>query len=278
MGWDSKLILKDTINALRIISNSKNNCEINLKDISFATPFLITPITAYANSPHKIKYKILNPIDLDCSKYLNVIKFPHSIDTTSLNSMDYNTYLPLFKFSMQNTMYDQKILVVIDKMITSYGLEDNKNIINVFLGELIDNIREHSKSENNFICCQKYKKKLAISIVDRGITIQGSYENAGISFKNDIEALKFALKGKSTKKEFGDERGTGIPNTLNWVCDALKGNLLIVSRNSGVYRENTAKIEFFDLKKDILGFEGTIINIFFEIPNEKIDYLSYVNK
>ena len=273
MSSDNRIILNNTIKSLNIISDSKNNQEIDLRDATFITPFLITPISAFMKSSFK-KYKILKSKIYDVNSYLDTINFPDGFNVDLLNQMNFSTYC-LFQFSKENAQYDKKIADICDKLINSYGLKTNQNIMVCFLGELFDNIREHSKSLCNFIGFQKYRENLAISIVDRGITIPRSYEENEISFKDDIEALKFVLKGISTKKE--NERGTGIPNTLNWVCDALKGHLLVISRNGGFYKNNNNEIDFFKLPKK-MSFEGTIINTYFEIPKGKIDYTKYINK
>ena len=53
------MILKETIKALKIISASKESNNIDLSDIIFITPFLITPITAFIKSS-KNEFKISN--------------------------------------------------------------------------------------------------------------------------------------------------------------------------------------------------------------------------
>lgn len=268
-----EIMLKDTIKALQIIGGSTKSGIIDLQNVTFITPFLITPITAFFKSEDK-KYTILKPHSSDADSYLERIHFPGSIDARKLTSLSGATYFPLFQFSKENKAYDTVIGQIFNKMITAYELKSNKNIVSLFLSELIDNIREHSRSEYNFIYSQKYNDLLAISIVDRGISIPGSYELNNIAFKNDISALKDALRGVSTKP--GNERGTGIPNTVNWVCGGLKGSIIVVSRGAGFYRANGGEFKFFELGS--VPFKGTIINILFKIPGKRVDYTKYINK
>ncbi len=268
-----EIILKDTLKALQIISNSTESKIIDLQNITSITPFLITPIAAFFKSEDK-KYKILEPRNKEVCSYLNRIHFPDSITSEKLSLSDSATYLPLFQFSKETADYDRAVGEIFKKIISKYGLEDNKSIISLFLSELIDNIREHSQSNFNFIYSQTYNDLLAISIVDRGISIPGSYELNKITFKNDTFALKDALRGISTKP--GNERGTGIPNTVNWVCGGLKGSLIVISRGAGFYRVDDEEFKFFELGD--MPFKGTIINILFKIPKKRIDYTKYINK
>lgn len=272
MGIDKQTLLDDSINALKIISNSKITKTINLADIAFITPFLITPITAFIKS-EGTDSKIIEPSNGDVRTYLKTIHFPNCIDAHRLDNLNCRTYLPLYQFSRGDKEYDKIISKIFGKIISFYGLESNKNIMVLFLSELIDNIREHSKSELNFIYSQKYTGMLAISIVDSGISIPSSYKSKNFKFEDDIEALKYALEGKSTKSE--DERGTGIPNTVNLVCKGLKGGLILISKGVGFYKANEKELMFFKLRD--MSFKGTIVNILFEIPKKQINYTKYIN-
>jgi len=142
------------------------------------------------------------------------------------------------------------------------------NIIFYLLGELADNIDQHS----NFSCASimadydKNKKEINICIFDDGITIPGAFEAKSILTKDDIDAIKQALEGKSTKKEEG--RGTGLRSSKNLVEKGLNGDFYIISRK-GFVHENTSKI--IDRK-----LNGTLIYIKFKDPQEDLNIYSYI--
>src|SRR3972149_10057006 len=71
-----------------------------------------------------------------------------------------------------------------------------------------------------------------ISIVDNGISIPQSFQNAGYRFE-DWEAIYNAAMGISTKKD-QQGRGWGLKNSLKLLTDGLTGECLIVSRNGAL--------------------------------------------
>jgi hypothetical protein len=265
-----KTFLEDSIEALNIVKKAEDTGEIDLGEVSFVTPFLITPVTAFIKSSKK-RYKIRKPSKATASSYLDTICFSQCIEGTQLGN-GYTTYLPLFQFQKDRADYDGRVSDILNNMISVYKLKENKNIIVFFLTELLANIREHSNSNYNFIYCQKYNNTIAISIVDRGITIPGSYEASGIPFTGDHNALKKAAEGISTKGN--DERGTGIPYTIRCVCKGLKGSFLFFSRAGGFYEDGKCNPKLIDLKH--LSYKGTIMNILFDIPKKEIDMFKFI--
>jgi len=119
--------------------------------------------------------------------------------------------------------------------------ESLHNAIFYLLGELADNIDQHSNFSHVSIIAHynKNKKEINICIFDDGITIPGAFEARSIFIKNDSDALKQALEGKSTKKEEG--RGTGLRTSKKLVEEGLRGDFFTISRKGFIHKD-TIKI------------------------------------
>lgn len=62
------------------------------------------------------------------------------------------------------------------------------------LGEMVDNITEHSESVRGYIFAQFYPLKgyIDICIADQGITLKGSFDKVGMKYSGDVEAMSAA--------------------------------------------------------------------------------------
>jgi len=268
-------ILIHSLKALKLIKESRISKEIDLSKIDKITPFFIAPVTGFLKQNKEIR--IVFPKNSYKKSYLQTLKFPQTTTSTITSK---KSYIPLYEIK-GSLGYDEEngeILDLLEKIIIdNFGLKENYQLLMSVFNELICNIQQHSKSKFNCIQAQMYRDKLAISLVDTGITIQSSYNSVEFKGEDDMELFKNAFAGVSTKKD--KERGTGIPNTYNWICKGLRGSLVVISKNSAFkkleYEEN---LEFIDLNALDLEFSGTIINILFKIPKEKIDIYSLINK
>nr|AQS33628.1 hypothetical protein [uncultured archaeon]AQS34283.1 hypothetical protein [uncultured archaeon]AQS34748.1 hypothetical protein [uncultured archaeon] len=133
---------------------------------------------------------------------------------------------------------------------------DLHNILLYLLGELFDNISQHS-NYSNCLFILSYNNELGIgriAIMDDGISIPKAFEKKGINFKDDDEAIEMALRGISTKIESG--RGFGLSSTKKLVEKALKGMFVIISRK-GIYSSGKKSSRQLNL------FNGTAIYLEF---------------
>lgn len=225
-------ILIHTLKALKLIRDSRDNNIIDLSVIDKITPFYITPITAFIkqNKNFKIRY----PQDNFKLFYLETIKFPKTINI--LNTYK-KSYSPLFEIKKElgHDENNEEILDLIEKIIIeNFDLKQNIQILMCVFNELICNIQQHSESNFNCIQAQMYENKLAISLIDTGISIPGRYKKSGYKEEeNNLELFKLAFEGISTKEN--KERGTGIPNTYNWICNGLKGSMVIISKDCAFF-------------------------------------------
>ena len=99
------------------------------------------------------------------------------------------------------------------------------------IGESVDNIIEHSRSERGYIFAQAYPKNqyIDICIADNGITLLGSYRTLkNNAINTDIEAMQAATKGQSTKNlPEAENRGYGIITSKKMLVEGLNGSYVM---------------------------------------------------
>jgi signal transduction histidine kinase len=129
------------------------------------------------------------------------------------------------------------------------------------IGEIFDNIKEHSKAKQIVVKIIKKRKDLYLYVYDNGIGFRNSYISKNIIPKDDISAIEFALSGLSTKNL--QERGYGL-FSIRKLVEYLNGRMTIKSgRASATITRN--KIRF----KEILFKKGVEISI--EVPIKRLD-------
>lgn len=178
-----------------------------------------------------------------------------------------------------------------DRGTGGYGSTENllakqtnieRNILNgikYMLGELVDNIAEHSQSEYGYIFAQAYPSLgyIDICLADTGVTLWGSYKSiCDTEIESDMEAMRAATKGVSTKNlPEAENRGYGIITSVAMSVKGLKGSFMMVSGKAcyGITSKGSAYVEV----PDNIHFKGTIIAL--RIPcktNPEFNYLQYV--
>ena len=144
------------------------------------------------------------------------------------------TYIPICKFAIANRKEDE-LQSAAQKLIERQSGADLRirTPLSYFLGELICNIREHSKSPYGYIHAQYLRKEqcIDVSIADEGITVFGSYMESGKYVNeingNEAKALKLANDGYSTKDlPDAENRGYGISSTKKMLVEGLGGAFL----------------------------------------------------
>jgi hypothetical protein len=171
------------------------------------------------------------------------------------------------------TRFDGTYVEKIYEICSSKGL-DGKNVqaIKYVTSELIANIFEHSKCNSSAFMAEAYKRSgfVEVAFFDNGITIPGSFADAGIR-RTDQECIKESVTGTSTKPEGG--RGHGLPSTIS-ILKAINCDILIVSRNAALYINGTNKY----LKEDIIyelddlsKLEGTLVSFQAYFPTKTVN-------
>lgn len=113
--------------------------------------------------------------------------------------------------------------------------------LSYLLDELVCNMQQHSGCTEGsiFVGINPHSNCLDVIVADHGITIYGSYVNAGKYLEyvseNPAEALSLAKDGFSTKnRPDAENRGYGISSNARMVVEGLNGSFSIIS-GSAVY-------------------------------------------
>ncbi len=184
-----------------------------------------------------------------------------------------NSYIPFSQLPKEET--DFKILYArISDLIKSHKPSGGEQAFKYVLGELTDNIYQHSNFKKSYVMCQAYKTKgyVELSFIDDGISIPGNFEKHNIDFDSDWDAITLAVSGQSTKDDY--ERGTGLRSSLQIYCEGAEAEAMIVSRN-GIYYKKSQETQLYRLD-DQQTFPGTLISIRIPMKIENIEIYKFL--
>lgn len=268
-------------------NSNTNNLYWDLSETSFFHPFFLAPLVIYK---HRCEKNIFcENIPDDIAGYLDLVNFEEPLLVTGDSNMKEilepyinKTYLPLCKFELHKGNIDD-LQSVLQDVIRQQSKADSRitTPLSYLLGELIDNMNEHSKGQYGYIFSQYLRKERCIDLVlaDDGITIFGSYVNAQKYLdeinSNEAEALRLANEGKSTKNlPNAENRGYGISSSKEMLTDGLHGSFFMLS-GGAFHRHDSAGSVFVKLP-DTIRWEGTIIlmRIPVEVPAD-FNYSKY---
>jgi anti-sigma regulatory factor (Ser/Thr protein kinase) len=253
--------IRELFNNIKEIIDLKNK-NIELNDVDFITPFAILPLSVLIKlNDLKINFSKINKNVID---YLNIIRFPKGYCTYDIKE---NKYIPICELKLSEDIILDKIVdSLLKNIFKSFKNEKIKGTINnsiqYIIAELKDNISQHSKSNDYWINAQYFPKPkiCEICIIDTGIGIKKSFENAKKYFSKDWLAIQAALSGTSAKPE--DERGTGISTIIKIFVEGYDGELFIMSGNGAVYKGKSDKS--YELP---FSWPGTMVSARFKIED-----------
>lgn len=168
------------------------------------------------------------------------------------------TYLPYSTFPVDKKHFDP----IMDHICDLAGEVDKTGNFRYILGELSDNVYQHSKFNFAAATAQKYPSKgfMEFCILDDGITIGGSLRDVGYEY-DDTEAIDQALNGLSSKISI--ERGYGLGESIEYFINEQKGEVFIASGNGGLYMSGNEREPLkFILKEK---YCGTLISARIEL-------------
>lgn len=270
----------------KIDSSPDSSDVIDFSQAEFVTPTFIIPILVYIKKSRK-------NISLEnVDGYLKSISLStYGVNSGAMRKLEFAAYLerfskkryiPLISFPAANDRVEDKnsIMSVIESIIIRQsGLKQNiVSGIKYMLGEIVDNISEHSRSEYGYILAQCYpaSRYIDVCIGDTGITLLGSYSQLlDYDINNDGEAMLAANSGISTKNlPEAENRGYGISTTRRMLVDGMSGQYMMVSGDT-VYVNTKAGSGYFELPYGIR-FEGTIIALRIPYWNDEFEYVNYI--
>ena len=257
---------------------------LDCSSIRFTSPVFIISLMLCLFSSRK-KVSLIN-----VPQYLKTIHFyeglkPDIIDTEEfrrlLKKYCNKSYIPVISFpaSVGRTADKDSILSAVENLLCrQLKLENNVlNGLKYMLGEMVDNITEHSDSERGYIFAQSYptKEYVDLCIADEGITLKGSFKKAGIEVYEDIEAMQAANKGVSSKNlPNAENRGYGIYTTKNMLITGLQGQYMMMS-GQALYLKDRNMDNVYKLPNGIR-WNGTVIALRLPYKNKDFSYIEYV--
>ena len=278
--------LKEVLIIIDQIQNSPDPEHIiDFNNTSFVTPTFVLPLMVFAKGCGKsIHFKNITP-------YMSLLYFGEGILPDEIRKTEFiakmeayagKTYTPVINFPATENRIDDKnnILTTVESIITrQIGLSSNVIMgIKYMIGEMVDNITEHSNSERGYILAQAYptKKYLDICIADTGISLLGSYQKLQDNeIASDLEAIQAANRGISTKNlPNAENRGYGIITSRNMLIDGLDGQFIMISGNA-MYMRNKNIDKFIALPNQIY-WKGTIIALRIPYINYEFQYINYI--
>ena len=249
-------IVQEYMKFYKIREKSKRTNIIDLSSCSWFYPTSLLPLANFLRD-NISSMEYISPPD-NVSNYISII--------TKRNFLEGSTYVPITNLPKNKSQTKDVInnLQTIYKNGEDYG---GANCFNYLLGELIDNVYEHSEFSTAYVMAQKYinKRFVEISILDDGISIPGCFEKHDAPFSDDYIAIASAINGKSTKD---DARGFGLGSSVKLYVDGLGGELLLVSRNGVLYKNKDKELVYNTESAHQL--HGTLISIRVPYPVPQI--------
>ena len=275
--------LRELLVNLKYLQSLEKDSLVDIGTFNFVTPFSITPLAGEINRNNL-------RIDLDNS-YCKVICFPKGIENVDdLDQYNNKTYLPIFHADLENDFrfLDQVASSYVKLIIRNMNSTDQAFMSNLsvnalasMVGELMDNIKQHSKAKNAYIFGQYYPKdnSLEFCIYDDGEGIYSSLLKAGRPVKDNLDALKQVIESHLSAKDVeGEEkRGTGIKNTRKLINnDIVRGDFVIASGNAGYIESNSVEElkQYYGLTTAQI--YGTLVVCRLSKPLSKINMYDYV--
>lgn len=254
--------LQEYIKYCTIRDNALNSNTIDLSQYSWFFPSCLLPLANFLkDNINSMNY--IPPSD-SVAKYIDTI--------TNRSYLRNSTYIPILNLPKKHSLLREltKKLEEFHNKGVDYG---GRDAFNYLIGELIDNIYEHSNFNNASVMAQRYESKgfVEISIYDDGISIPACFEKHGLSFSHDCYAIVDAINGLSTK---GDGRGYGLGSTANLYVNGIGAELMIVSRNGALYKKADDEMLY-----NLTGshkLNGTLITIRVPYPAPKVNIFKYI--
>ncbi len=279
--------LQEVLRIIDLIDQSNDSEDVIIFQRNvFITPLFILPLLVYIHgSKKRISFKYSN-------SYLDTIRFgtgglkTEEVQPEKLNGImemcSHNTYIPIISFptNMDSSKKRNEILSTIEKIILNQ-VKAKTNIciaLKYLIGEIVDNIIEHSDSERGYIFSQAYPKKeyLDICIADNGISLLGSYIKLNDNMFNDhLSAMKAANSGYSTKNlPNAENRGYGIATSKKMLVDGLSGNFVMLSGNA-LFLKSKSVDQYSELPK-VATWKGTIVAMRIPYVCASFNYINFV--
>lgn len=258
---------------------------------SFITPLSVVPLAATINR-RGLPWRCMSGNTY--SSYLKTICFPAGIADPSkvTGHRGSGTYFPLVHLDLAAAPRDERsnqldalhshFLDLVDRNLVAdaeFIAKVNKNTFGFLLGEMLDNVKEHSLAENFYLLAQYWPTSNAceICLLDDGQGVYSSLKAAGRKVVDSRDALQQVLEsGLSAKDEFGSiKRATGIRNTRKAITNhEIQGEFFILSGDSAFLHSSREGEKLIRLQNFF--WNGTIIMLKINRPSTTFNMYTYV--
>lgn len=256
--------IKEYLQFCEFKNKAKNN-ELDLSCCGWFFPTQLLPLGVFIKENKNIK--IIPPKSKSVSVYLSTIRENKISEGKS--------YLPIMQLPSSESFVNESLkeFYKSNNLSKEYGGE---SAFKYTVGELVDNVYQHSGFKNAFVMAQSYQKKgfIEICFCDDGITIPGSLKKAGLVFGKDEhdKAIAEAINGLSAKKD--KERGFGLWSNLNLVSKGLNGEFLVISGGGAVFVNKLGQ-KLFKLQTPNY-FNGTLVSIRVRNQSKEVNLYDFV--
>lgn len=262
-------------------SNLGNDISWDLSGSTFLHPFYLAPLAIYKQSCEKSIE--CNNIPERIKDYLELVRFENPI--LIAEDMDLRaelepyipkSYIPICRFELCKSNVDD-LQSILQRVVCEQSGADDRIVtpLSYLLGELVDNMNEHSRGKYGYIFSQYLKKDGCIDLVlaDDGITIFGSYIKSG-KYLDEIDgeeakSLKLATEGRSTKNlPDAENRGYGISSSREMLVNGLHGSFFMLSGGAFFRHDENGSVAV--KLPETINWNGTIIlmKIPIRVPEE----------
>lgn len=208
------------------------------------------------------------------NSYLQTVFFPDCFKPTTghehlffstLEDYRGKTYIPIISFptgfdSVHVSIREKILNAISDLLKTQLSFKEReRQPLSYLLDELTHNVNDHSGASLGYVFAQYYPSSnyLDLVICDSGKGVFLSYAgNDRFSPKNEVEALQFAINGKSTKDR-PESKGFGISTSRKMLVKGLRGRFFIWSGNTA-YIETVERVNILDIPQTCY-FQGTFV-------------------
>ena len=233
--------------------------KMDLSGIDWFYPTNLLPLGIFIKEQQGIS--VIPPTDPNVLKYYNIIT------TGEKKFSSGRSYIPIVQIPLNDHQREK----MLEPLYTFENGHVGGHTLSYFISELVDNVYQHSRFSTAYIMAQKYAKFTEVGIIDNGISIPRTFENAGFEF-DDTKALSEAINGLSTKTDTG--RGFGLKTTLKIFTVGLSGECLIVSRGGGLIATEKEK-NFYEMP-DYYTFNGTLICTRVPYVHREVNIYDYI--
>jgi len=237
---------------------------IDLSDVTFLHPSTLLPLKYYSKNT-KPAPKIIPPNDSNVANYLNL----------AMGQRSWSTGCPCVEITKKSEKVEKDLNNFFDRHFEHGKKCGGQNAFKTLIGELVDNVQQHSNFSKAYVVGQIYKKKgfTELCILDNGKSIPGSFKEHKKPFKNDVGAIIQAINGVSTKIE--EERGTGLGYVSNLITKGLCGEAFISSGKGFVYLGKNKR--FFLFNDSRIYYKGTIVALRMPYVAKKVNINDFIN-